>query len=154
MENVCGTKFSHRTYSCNCLSEPVADETNESLTEEQCGDKRESDWKETLTQTDGRTHLQRNQTERSTGANMSSCTALAKDTVLEMKVETTQITPTRCSCHDDQPPELGCRSQEKSAGGRVWTRAVCVCECACTCVLVLRFSKFSTYLFITQKSCQ
>lgn len=40
------------------------------------------------------------------------------DMVLEMKAETMQIALTLCSYHDDQPPELGGKSQERSAGGR------------------------------------
>lgn len=46
--------------------------------------------------------------------------------VLEMKAETMQIALTLSCYHDDQPPELGGKSQERSAGGRGGTREVCV----------------------------
>lgn len=48
------------------------------------------------------------------------------DMVLEMKAETMQIALTLCSYHDDQPPELGGKSQERSAGGRGGTRELYV----------------------------
>lgn len=51
--------------------------------------------------------------------------------VLEMKAETMQIALTLSSYHDDQPPELGGKSQERSAGGRGGTAEVCVCVCVC-----------------------
>lgn len=49
------------------------------------------------------------------------------DMVLEMKAETMQIALPLSSYHGDQPPELGGKSQERSAGGGGGTREVCVC---------------------------
>lgn len=54
------------------------------------------------------------------------------DMVLEMKAETMQIALTLCSYHDDQPPEVGGKSQERSAGGRGGTRELCVLVLQCS----------------------
>lgn len=72
--------------------------------------------------------------------------------VLEMKAETMQIALTLSSYHDDQPPELGGKSLERSAGGRGGTAEVCVCVRAC--VLVSQFAKSSMHLLTSHKSSQ
>lgn len=46
--------------------------------------------------------------------------------VLGMKAGTMQVALALSCYHDNQPPELGGKSQERSAGGRSGTREVCV----------------------------
>ena len=66
------------------------------------------------------------------------------DTVLEMKAETMQIALTFSCYHDDQLPELGGKSPERSAEGRGRTRGVCV--------LLLQFAKSLMYLLSTDNT--
>ena len=49
------------------------------------------------------------------------------DVVLEMKAETMQIALTLGSYHDDQPPELGGKSQERSGRRGEAGQKRCVC---------------------------
>lgn len=64
--------------------------------------------------------------------------------VLEMKAETMQIALTLSSYHDDQPPELGGKSQKRSAGGKGGGK-----RDMCVCVLVSQFAKSSMCLLNT-----
>lgn len=61
--------------------------------------------------------------------------------VLEMKAVTMQIALTLSSYHDNQPPELGGKSQERRDKRGV-------------CVLVSQFAKSSMHLLMTHKSSQ
>lgn len=113
----------------SCAPNKEADAANESVMEEWYRDrlnrKRREETSHRSRQAGGRTNrLTITQAEHTYKHEYLYC--MDNDMVLEMKAETMQIALTLSCYHDDQPPELGGKSQERSAREREVGQERCV----------------------------
>lgn len=120
---MCGSNLVIIGHACRYRQETSCMPDNNSVAIERTGEQESSQGeKEILTDTERQAGDQTNKVTirgRLQRTNKHGCMyCIDNDMVLEMKAETMQMALTRCSYHDDQPPELGGKSRERSAGGR------------------------------------